>query len=492
MKFLGLSGIAVLGEMSVTGCMANLDNSDRDMNIVLFTADDLGCISVGCYGSTLNVTPNIDRFASSGITFDNGYVNASISSPSRKIIMTGLFGHNSGAMGFKPIDTTRCNVPILADILRENGYRTGILGKVQHSSPFDGYKWDYQHDYEDLGRGRNPELYAGYTSEFLKQCREEGKPFYFMVNSHDPHRPFHNPDDPNALNSNAKIPSKLFSPEEVEVPDFLPDTYEIREELSWYYNSTRRLDDTFGAVMKVLEEDGVMNNTLIVFLSDNGISLPFAKANVYYASNRVPFIIRYPRSPNNGKRNHEDFVQEVDLLLTFLDLLGIKCPENIDGTSFKKVLKGKWGTHRNYSFNQIDRKASGPSVPMRSIITENWCYIFNAWPDGERRYFNNNEGKTMKSMDKLAKTDEFIASRVRMYRYRTEEEFYDMRQDKASLRNLIDEASLQDTIKKFRQMMDREMVAHSDTLLPAFRARDDFWLKERELKKAYPSMFKDR
>lgn len=496
-KLVFLSGLAVCGCFVGKGNVVNAAErkdvlkrgNDKKMNIVLFTADDLGWMSLGCYGSNLDVTPNIDRFASSGIVFENGYVNAAISSPSRKIMMTGLFGHNSGAMGFEPIDRTRDDVPILADILKENGYRTGILGKVSHSSPYEGYNWDFARDYADLGCGRNPELYAKYVEAFLKECKAKEQPFYFMINSHDPHRPYHNPKDAKALSGNVKEPSRLFSPEEIEVPGFLPDTYKVREELSWYYNSTRRLDDTFGAVMEILASAGEMDNTMIVFISDNGIAVPFAKANVYYASNRVPFIVRYPGSPSNGVRNHEDFVQEVDLLPTFLDLLDIELPENIDGCSFRKVLEEKFGSHRNYTFTQIDRKASGPSVPMRSIITEDWCYIFNAWSDGKRVYFNNNEGRTMQSMNELAKIDTFAESRVNLFRYRTEEELYDMRSDKDCIHNLINDKSKGRLIGKLRRMMEKEMVAHRDTLLPVFRARENHELKEKELMKAYPSMF---
>ena len=484
---------AALGGSLISAC--NADAAQRRSkkqncskpNIILVTADDLGWMSLGCYGSKLDVTPNLDKFASEGIQFNNGYVNAAISSPSRKIMMTGLFGHNSGAMGFEPIDRNR-NVPILADILAENGYRTGILGKVPHSSPYEGYEWDYAHDYAELGRGRNPELYAGYTREFIEKCQKEGKPFYFMINSHDPHRPYHDPEDPKALAGNAKAPSKIFSPDEIEVPGFLLDNKLTRLELSHYYNSTRRLDDTFGAVMEVFEDTGIMDNTMIVFLSDNGIAMPFAKANAYYASNRVPFMVRWPGNYKNGVINESDFVMEVDLLPTFLDIAGIDIPSGIDGRSFKAVLEGKKGQHSTYTFNQIDRKIGGPACPMRSIITEDFAYIYNAWPDGKRFYRNNNEGLTMKSMEEAAETDKFAAERVNVYRYRTKEEFYNMKTDKASVHNLINEKSLQDKIQKYRDLLEKEMIAHSDTLLPVWNARKNFAEKERLLKKAYPTI----
>ena len=96
-----------------------------------------------------------------------------------------------------------------------------------------------------------------------------------MVNSHDPHRPFQ---IPNKLSKGAEAPSKYYTPDEVEVPGFVPDLELVREELSFYQNSVRRLDDTFGKVMKALQESGLSENTIVMFLADNGIAIPLANA----------------------------------------------------------------------------------------------------------------------------------------------------------------------------------------------------------------------
>lgn len=482
-----VGSIAIVTDDTLAASEKNMKDGKPRLNILLFTADDLGWTSVGCYGSGLDVTPNIDRFAGEGVLFENGYVNAAISSPSRKIIMTGMYGHNSGAMGFDPIDRTR-EVPVLADILAKNGFRTGILGKLDHSNPYDGYEWDFCHDSKELGRGRNPDLYEKYVSDFISGCKDDNVPFFFMVNSDDPHRPFFNPDDPKSLRDGIKMPSRLYSPEEISVPGFLPDTKMTREEMAYYYNSTRRLDDTFGAVMKVLEESGLMENTIIVFLSDNGIAMPFAKANVYYASNRVPFIVKWPGHGDPGVRNSCDFVNEADLMPTFLDILGIDIPKHIDGKSFKRILNGKYGHHRNHSFHQIDKKISGPAVPMRSIVTADYIYIFNAWSDGKRFYTNNNEGQTMKSLEQLAKTDDFARERVGLFRYRVAEEFYNLKNDKSCLHNLIDSPSYHKEINKYRKLLEKEMVEHRDTLLPVFQVRNNTAQKEKVMKQLFPSM----
>ena len=112
-----------------------------------------------------------------------------------------------------------------------------------------------------------------------------------MVNSHDPHRPFYDPEG--KKKNGEEVPSRLFKPEEVVVPPYLPDLPKVRIEYSHYLNSVRRLDDTVGRVLQALEDSGLAGNTMVVFITDNGSSFPFAKANTYVASNRTPMLVRW-------------------------------------------------------------------------------------------------------------------------------------------------------------------------------------------------------
>jgi N-sulfoglucosamine sulfohydrolase len=113
-----------------------------------------------------------------------------------------------------------------------------------------------------------------------------------MVNSHDPHRPFY---DPNGRAKNGEeVPSRIFKPEEMVIPSYLPDLPKVREEYANYFSSIRRLDDTVGRVLLALEDSGLASRTLVVFITDNGSAFPFAKANTYLASNRTPMLFRWP------------------------------------------------------------------------------------------------------------------------------------------------------------------------------------------------------
>jgi N-sulfoglucosamine sulfohydrolase len=440
-------------------------------NVLFITADDLDENSLGCYGCEVaDITPNIDEFAQQGIRFEHAFINCAICQPSRNIFATGRYGHNSGSMGFMHIHPEGSENTIMS-ILKKHGYLTGVLSKVSHSTPDTLFEWDFIGYARDLGMGRDPSLYYRHASEFFQQCRREGKPFYFMVNSDDPHRPYFNPESPRAHSRGIKSPSKLYNPEEIEVPGFVPDLPEVRKEISWYFNSVKRFDDTFGKVMLALEESGFADNTIVVFISDNGIAIPFSKANTYFASNRSPWIMRWPGVIKAGVVDKEHFISSVDYLPTLLEALQIVPPDNLDGKSFLPLLSGEKQPFRDRVYCQIDHKISGGPVPMRSVSNERYTYIFNPWSDGERTYGNNNEGVTMQGMLKAARTDQEIARRCELFRKRVLEELYDLKSDPECLKNLIGNQEYSEVYRDMALKMREVMIESRDPILEIFDNR---------------------
>ena len=439
----------------------------RDVNILFFTADDLHCNSLGCFGGKVaGLTPNLDAFAAEGMRFENAHVTVAICQPSRGVLATGRYGHNSGIMGFMHTDR---DIPTVMQTLGDAGYLTGVLGKVKHSTPRADYKWDFVHDQKELGAGRDPKLYYSYCKEFFARCRRENKPFYFMVNSHDPHRPYHVPGKPR---KGAKEPTKTYKPDEVAVPGFVCDLPGVRQELSYYLNSVRRLDDTFGRTMQALKESGFAGNTLVMFISDNGIAIPFAKCNAYLAGTRTPWIVRWPQMVKKGAVDKAHFISGIDFFPTVLEAAGLGIPKGLDGASFMGLLKGEKQSGRDVVFTQIDMKAGGDAVPMRCVQDKQFGYIFNPWADGKFWYRNNNEGLTMKAMVEAASTDPFAAQRVKMFRYRAAEEFYDLKNDPDCINNLIDSSDRKDEIKKMQSRLHDWMKQSGDPLLCAFENRN--------------------
>ncbi|MFQ5809344.1 MAG: sulfatase, partial [Armatimonadota bacterium] len=402
----GMVGSALASDL---GLRAGAEPSK--LNVLLFTADDLGpdAVGPGCLGGKVpDLTPNLDRFASQSLRFRNAHVTVAICQPSRGCLATGRYGHNSGVYGF--FQTER-DIPTVMETLSDAGYLTGVLGKVRHSTPKASYEWDYVQDQPDLGAGRSPTRYYECCTEFFNQCKEGQRPFYFMVNSHDPHRPFQAPDG--RLLRGAELPSRMHEPDEIHVPGYLPDLPLVREELSHYYNSARRLDDTFGRVMQALRESGLESNTLVMFLSDNGIAVPFSKCNCYLASTHTPWIVHWPGVVRPGGVDDEHFISGIDFFPTVLEAIGLPVPAGLDGRSFLPLLRGGSQDGRQDVFTQIDYKAGGAAVPMRCIQDKQYGYIFNAWSDGQTLYRNNNEGMCMRGMQAAAATDPAVAERVR-------------------------------------------------------------------------------
>ncbi|MBN1442322.1 MAG: sulfatase [Planctomycetes bacterium] len=456
------------------------DRAADRLNILLFTADDLHDESVGAFGGRPEgLTPRLDRFARQGMRFDRAHVNAAICAPSRAVIATGLYSHRSGAMGFFK---ARAGTPDIVTTFQRAGYLAGILGKVGHSTPTDSMRWDYEFDQKDLGNGRNPEIYHQRSRTFLERCRKEGKPFYFMVNSHDPHRPYCNPE---RLTAGAAMPSRIYKPSEVAVPGFLPDLPGVREELSQYLNSARRLDDTFGRVLDALEESGFARSTLVVFLSDNGIAVPFAKCNTWFHSTRTPLLVRWPGVVEAGSENRGDFVSGVDLFPTFLEAAGVVGPESLDGRSFVPLLRGKTQTGRDHVFTQIDKKAGGDAVPMRCVQSRRYGYIYSPFSDGRHVYRNNNEGLCMKAMQEAARSDPAVAARIALFRYRVPEELYDLEKDPDCLKNLIDSPEHRKAIDALRARLHAWMEATADPMLEAFLNRSDRAAVDAAMRNAY-------
>ncbi|MCG7586869.1 sulfatase [Photobacterium sp. OFAV2-7] len=441
-------------------------------NILLITADDMDYGSLGITGSAVpEISPNLDKLANEGIRFEKAFVTVSVSEPSRGVIATGRYIQNSGIVGFYP---TTQPIPTLAEELKENGYSVGILGKLNHSTPkyVDEYIWDYSKDRPQLGDGRSPKLYQQHLTAFIESAKAKNKPFFMMVNSHDPHRPYF-VDSPDYEQNGRQRPSRIYRPDEVEVPSFLPDLPGVRTELSQYFSSVKRLDDTVGALMNSLETAGVSDNTIVVFLSDNGISAPFAKSNVYRNSNHTPFFIRWP-----GKITPDvddtHYISMVDLMPTLLEATGTNIPESLDGRSFLPLMELKAQTGRDHVFTQYFENAGSHIFPMSAVQNDKWLYIFNPWAVGGRMYKTSaNNSKTFAAMKEAAKKDPAIKERVEFFLNRTVTELYDLRNDPDATINLADNPKYQTQQKQMENLMLKQFREFDDPMLELFTKRSD-------------------
>lgn len=425
------------------------------MNVLLITADDLNHSSVGFNGClTPEISPHLDRLASESYVFTGAHVNIAVSQPSRACLHTGRYSHNNGVEGFTHTDL---KIPTLMSELRNAGYFVGIAGKVGHSTPHTDFKWDIAYDQKQVGQGRDPERYAEVFREVIHSAKEAGKPFYFCANSHDPHRPFHGSKQESKLKAEGvayPAPSRVFTKEEVQVPSFLPDIEGVREELAQYYSSVRRMDDTVGAILSVLKDENMEDNTLIVFLSDNGMSIPFAKTNCYDNSTRTPLMFRIPGHQSLGTRDSLHLVSEIDYMPTVLEICGLNVPDGLDGKSLVGILNGNHEPERDVVFSQFYETSGKRRYPMFKVQTKDYMYIFNPWSDGEYKFLNDCQGgSSFRSMVEMSKSDNGIKSRVDLFWYRIREELYDMKTDADALENLAYKKEFKDILEKMRGLL---------------------------------------
>jgi len=294
-----------------------------------------------------------------------------------------------------------------------------------------------------------------------------------MANSHDPHRPFAgSAQEKKAWGHDLPKFTRQFKGGQVPVPDFLPDLPDIRKELAEYYTSVYRCDQSVGAVIKALEESGFADNTIVMFISDNGISMPFAKSNCYLTSTKTPWIVTWPGKVKQGSVDPEHFISGIDYMATVLDAAGIKAVDGMDGFSFLPLLAGK-KQDRKYVFTEYHKTFAKRSYPMRCVQNERFGYIFNLWAGktGPMR-MDSTSGLTFRAMQKAAGTNPEIAARVKLFEYRVPEEFYDLKKDPGALNNLIDEPDYQNEIQEMRDVLENRMKRTNDPLLKPFRERE--------------------
>lgn len=264
-------------------------------------------------------------------------------------------------------------------------------------------------------------------------------------------------------------PSLVFKPGDWEVPGFLPDLEESRRETAEYLSSSRRCDDVVGAVLAELDDSGQADRTLVVFLSDNGMAFPFAKANCYLHGTRTPLVIHWPGVTSPGLEDAGHFVSALDLFPTFCDAAGIPIPDDLDGRSLTTILSGVSESDRDHVVTVFHENWGKDRFEMRCIQDGRFGYIWNSWSDGATQYRAEHMGTdTWRAMERAAADDPAIAARTQFYLQRQPEELYDVR-DVDSLEDVSSLPQNQVVLAEFRGRLLRWMSDVQDPLTERFR-----------------------
>jgi N-sulfoglucosamine sulfohydrolase len=404
-------------------------------NVVLFVADDLSCDATGCYGNPVVKTPAIDALAREGTRFTHAFSTTASCSPSRSVMLTGKHNHSNGQYGLQHAVhhfESFANVSSLPKLLSEAGYRTLAAGKV-HVGPESVYPFDAYRKVEA------PVAMAEACRDFL--AAEDTKPFFLLFATVEPHRPFH------------RGGSDPVEPSAVVVPPYLPDIPECREELAQYYASIQRMDAGLGRLVELLKETGKYEETLIIFLSDNGAPWPGAKTTVYEPGIRLPCIVRAPGQTRRGVVN-DAMVSWVDITPTVLEYAGVLPPRaGLQGRSFLSLLaqghaEGWDEVYASHTFHEVTMY-----YPMRVVRERQYKLIWNIAHGLEFPFASDLwESRTWQTVLR-DRPERYGARTVEAYLHRPEFELYDLERDPQELQNLAGDVAYLDRLHAMQEKL---------------------------------------
>ena len=472
--------LSVLALVIAASPTTSVAQSQR-LNLLIITVDDMSADSLGVFGSRLaDTSPNVDKLAADSLRFAMAHVQVGNCMPSRNVMWSGRYPHNNGVEGFYQVKNP--SYPVLCDLMQQAGYLTAIRHKVSHSTPYSPYNWDLNLDTPPDGskpHTKDPVSYGISTKLGIETANAQNKPFCLVINIADPHKPFFAEGNRGQTIPDPHVPSRVFAANETPIPGFLFDDPVVHKELAHYYSSVRRADDAVGHILAALRDSGKADNTLVMFLSDHGMPLPFAKTQLYHHSTHTPLMIRWPGVTKPGSVDDKHMISAVDFTPTLLDIFGIDHPNGIDGRSFAALLKGETQAGRDVVFKEYNENAGGSRDPMRAVQTPQFLYLFNPWSNGERVMATATSGtSTYRRMAELAKIDDAIRFRHDLYQHRVLEELFDVKQDPDCLHNLIDSPEHKAVGNELRSRLQAWMVRTKDPILPVFQKRDDAEFRE--------------
>lgn len=373
-------------------------------NFVVVLSDDHACRSVG-YSNPVVQTPHLDRLGREGVIFEQAYIATPICAASRASLLTGLYPQQHGTIaldsgGFLENVVKNQRFPTVARLLSEAGYDTAFCGK-SHLGPPREYGFAEGEESRDTS---DDDAFA-FAERFIERRKEKETPFFLWVAARQPHIPLQPPPewleryrdvdipiDPNFLESppsgsvyNQGLPGEQYY-RDSEAKNSIgnlsagpPRTKEqIREFTRAYYAVISRLDHQIGGLVEKLQTTGVQENTVFIYLSDNGYHLGNHglgnKITMHEESVRIPMLLHWPGLSRKGVRIPA-LVSSVDLFPTLLDLAGIPVPEGLAGLSFKPVLEHPGASHRSYVASECVGVGGKRGMGHRMVRTDRWKYI---------------------------------------------------------------------------------------------------------------------
>ena len=427
-------------------------------NVLVIMADDCTFNDLPAYGGQNAKTPHIDKLAREGLLFRRAYLSEAMCQPCRAELFSGQYPTRNGCAWNH--SASRNSVASMPHHLGPLGYRVGLAGKV-HVKPKKVFPFE-EIDGFDSNCVRNPtrpHQLSG-ISEFIG--RDQQKLFCLVVALVEPHVPWVMGD------------ASQYPPATIKLPPNLADTPRTRQDFSAYLAEITYMDGQVGEILKVLEESGKANDTLVLFTSEQGSQFPGCKWTNWDTGIHTGLIARWPEKIEGG-RTTDAVVQYADILPTLLTLAGGDCSEKpYDGRSFAGVLRGEETSHRQYAYGLHNNIPEGPRYPIRTVTDGEWRYIRNLLPEEiyiEKHLMGikgtgalNNPYWATWVRDSWNNPHTYKV--VRRYMRRPAEQLYHTAEDPYEMSNLAGTPEFSEIQKKLSMELDRWMKRQGDPGAP--------------------------
>lgn len=414
-------------------------------NILWLTSEDNSADWLGCYGNPYAETPNLDKLAKEGFQYMHAYCNTSACSPSRSTWITGM---NAVSLGTHH-QRSRYAIPhdqikYYPDFLQEAGYYTGNYDKTDYN----------------IGGRQDKECWNNTEKVDWQNLRNQ-QPFFQVINFHRSHE----------SRINDKLNENKHDPALTKLRPYHPDLPVWRKTYAQYYDSLKVMDNDIGLALQKLEQSGLAENTIVVYVSDHGGVMPRSKRFLYLNSIHCPLLIRIPKKykslwPADKPGSRVDrLVSFVDMPRTWISLAGGEVPDNMQG----RIFLGKdTEPEKEYHFSFRGRMSDGVDN-SRAITTKRYHYIRNYMPYAPWMQYYYWVWRTVAtwSWEQLVKEGKATEAQARLFQPKGSEELYDIVNDPDCVRNLIHMPKYAKVTSELRAELRKEQIRINDAgLLP--------------------------
>ena len=463
-----LIGVILVLSTTINSCIPK--TQPEQINVLWLVAEDLSSMYLSMYGDSSAFTPNLNRLADEGVVYTNAYSVSGVCSPSRFTLATGVYPNSAGAHNMRTLVQQPSarekglidyqvvlpkDVKMVSEILRLNGFYTSNNDKEDYQFFKSELAWDESSKFAHWRNRLDKDIPFFSVFNFFVTHESNMWNFDFHLSDESIFPP-----DRNGSNSNSKrndrdeYPLLFHSDTNIVIPPYLPQNEVGVKTMQRLYTNIMRLDKGVGKILDQLEEDGLLDNTIIFFYSDHGGPLPRQKRLLYDSGLKVPLIIRYPNKMRAGTID-DRLISFVDFPATLLSLANIEPPDFMQGQAFEG--KYRSNTERQYVHAHADRFDESTDM-IRAIRDKRYKYLKNYYPDKPYYlpldYRENME--IMKELLQMRNSNKLDANQALWFRQEKDyEELFDTQNDPHELNNLANDTTHNNLLVGFRNELDR-------------------------------------